>query len=128
MEKLIKIKPEYTSLEGLLSHVQKNGNYEASIKHDQWNVRKNSNNQYEDCLVVKKSGMHGIVAHFQDNETLHVSHIVPNVFLNAYFGKNQQAHRSIFEIIAGKIKDTLLAGSQQKTFEEMEQALPKATV
>ncbi len=124
-KKLIKIKPEYTSLEELLSHVQKNESYTASINYDQWNVRKDANNQMAKCLIIKKSTMHGIIAHFHDNETLQVSYIVPNVLLNAYFGKNQKAYRSIFEIIAGKIKDAVLAGSQKKAFEEMEQALPK---
>jgi hypothetical protein len=77
------------------------------------------------CLIIKKSAMHGMIAHFHDENTLEVSYIIPNVFLNAYFGKNQKAYRSIFEIVAGKIKDLLLASSQQKAFEEMEQVFPK---
>ena len=63
--------------------------------------------------------MHGAKAYFTKDNTLKVSYVIPNKAMNAYFGKSVKARKNILEIIGGKIKGAMLAGSQKKAFEEI---------
>jgi hypothetical protein len=69
--------------------------------------------------------MHGMKAYLDKENTLQVSYLIPNKLMNAYFGKSQKRYKNILEIVAGKIKDIALAGSQKKAFNEMESVFNK---
>lgn len=125
MEKLIKVKQEYGSLEKVMEFIGTQSPFEASIDYDHWEIRTDENGQMKQCVVVKKSKMHGAKAYFVDENTLKVNYVIPNKAMNAYFGKSQKARRNIFEIITGKIKGAALAGSQKKAFGEIVQSLNK---
>jgi hypothetical protein len=45
--------------------------------------------------------------------------------MNAYFGKSERARKDIIQIVAGFIKQAVLAPGQKKAFEEMEQVFNK---
>lgn len=126
MENLIEIKKQYNSLDTLYEVLKKDSNYECSKEYDVWEVRQDANNQMEQCIVLKKSGMHALKIILVNENTVKVNHIIPSKVLNAYFGKSVKMYRSIPEVIGGKIKDILLAPAQQKAFEEMEQVVKKA--
>jgi hypothetical protein len=79
----------------------------------------------EQCLIIKKSGMHGMKVYFQKDNTLKMDYIIPNKIMNAYFGKSVKARRNIIEIVAGVITQAVLKGPQQKAFDEMEQVFNK---
>jgi hypothetical protein len=81
----------------------------------------------EQCLVVKKSSMHAVKLFFVNENTIKVSYIIPNKIMQAYFGKSVKARRNIIEIISGAIKQVILAGPQQKAFDELEQSINKIT-
>lgn len=119
MEKMIKVKSEYGSLDQLTNFLKTQSPYEISKEYDHWDLRTDANGQMEQCIVIKKSNMHGAKAYFSNENTLKVDYIIPNKMMNAYFGKSQKAHRNILEILAGGIKNTLLAGPQKKAFEEI---------
>lgn len=125
MEKQITIKQEYNSLENLLAFLQKDSSLESSIEYDAWDVRTDANGQMEQCVVIKKSAMHGLKGYFTQDNQLKLSYIIPNKVMNAYFGKSQKRYQNPLEIITNKIKDTLLAVPQQKAFDEMEQVFTK---
>lgn len=72
--------------------------------------------------------MHGMKVYFSNENELIMSYIIPNKFMNAYFGKSVKARKSILELIGGAIKNTLLSGSQKKAFNEMEQVLLRIAV
>jgi hypothetical protein len=82
----------------------------------------------EQCIVLKKSGMHAVKAFFVNQNTVKITHIIPNKMMNAYFGKSVKARRNIIEIIAGKIKQVLLKGPQEKAFKELEGEIYKAAM
>ncbi len=126
MKKIITIKEEYNSLEKLQSYLKTASNYSSNIQHDKWEMKKDAAGNMLKCLMVKKSAMHGVKVYFLDNKTIELSYAIPNALLHAWFGKSQQAYRRIDEIVLGKIKDAVLAGSQKKVFNEMEQVFKGA--
>ena len=126
MEKIIKLKNDYNSLNTLYEFLKKESSFECTKDYDQWDVRTDANGQMEQCIIIKKSSMHAIKLFFTEGSSVKVNHIIPNSFMNAYFGKSQKAYQNIIEIVAGKIKELLLAAPQQKAFEELEQIVKKA--
>ncbi len=126
MENLIEIKSNYNSLDKLYLFLDNASDYECSKEYDIWEQRTNANGQLEECIVIKKSGMHAVKAFFVTNDTVKVNHIIPNKMMHAYFGKSEKARKNIIEIIAGIIKQTLLKGSQEKAFKELESVIYKA--
>lgn len=125
MENLIKIKSNYNSLDKLYIFLEKELNFECSKDYDIWEHRTNDHGQMEQCIIIKKSGMHAVKAFFVSNDTVKINHIIPNKMMNAYFGKSVKARRNIIEIIAGIIKQTLLKRSQEKAFKELEGAIKR---
>lgn len=123
MERTIKIQNQYNTLEKIQQFVKDESSYNSSIEYDSWDVRTDANGQMEKCVLIKKSGMHGMKIHFTKENEIFMSHLIPNKVLNAYFGRSQKAHRNVLEIVAGGIKNTLLAGGQQKAFSEMEDVI-----
>lgn len=128
MEKQIKISSDYNSLENILVFLKEESDYECSIDYDSWDVRTDANGQMEKCVLIKKSGMHGMKLHFLNDNTLQLSYIIPNKMMNAYFGKSQKARKDILEIIGGVVKNLLLSSAQKKAFEEMEKPFYKIAV
>lgn len=126
MENIIKVKNEYNSLDKLYNYLKKASTFECSKEYDIWELRTDANGQAEQCIVLKKSGMHALKAYFVDENTVKVNHIIPSKVLNTYFGKSVKMYRSIPEIIGGKIKDMLLAPIQQKAFKELEREVKRA--
>ena len=126
MEKLIEIKKEYNDLDKLYNLLKRETAYDCSKDYDIWEQRTNSSGQMEQCIVIKKSSMHAVKVFFTAENLAKVNHIIPNKMMNAYFGKSVKARQSIFEVIIGKIMGALLAGSQQKAFEELESVVKKA--
>ncbi|WP_271407348.1 hypothetical protein [Tenacibaculum soleae] len=125
MEKQITVKNDYNTLDKVLNFLKTESTYECSKDYDSWDVRTDSNNKMEQCVVIRKSGMHGMKVYFPKENSLKMTHIIPNKLLNAYFGKSQKSHKNIIEIITGKISQAVLSGSQKKAFEEIEQAFKK---
>ncbi len=125
MEKLITIKNEYNSLDLLNDFLKKENTFESSKEYDSWDIRTDANGQMEQCLIIKKSAMHGMKVYFQKDNTLKMDYIIPNKLMNAYFGKSVKARRNIIEIVAGVITQAVLKGPQQKAFDEMEQVFNK---
>ena len=72
--------------------------------------------------------MHAVKLYFTNENTVKVSYIIPNKIMHAYFGKSVKARRNIIEILAGVIKQAVLAAPQQKAFEELEAVVRKAAV
>lgn len=128
MEKIIKVKEDYNSLEKLIDFLKTESPFDISKDYDHWDVRTDSNGQMEQCVVIKKSNMHGAKAYFEDENTLKIDYIIPNKMMNAYFGKSVKARKNIIEILAETIKNTALAGSQKKTFEEITNSFNKISV
>ncbi|MDG5492035.1 hypothetical protein [Psychroserpens sp. SPM9] len=126
MENLIEIKSDYNSLDKLYNLLKQESNFECSKTYDSWEVRTDANGQMAQCIVLKKSGMHAIKVFFMNENTVKINHIIPNKMLHAYFGKSEKAYRNVIEIVAGKIKQALLVGSQQKAFEELEKTVIRA--
>jgi len=127
MEKSIKIKDEYNTLEKLHDFFKNDSNYEYSKEFDIWDHRVDVNGQMEQCFVIKKSSMHAIKVFFVNENTAKISYIIPHKIMQTYFGKSVKAHRSILEIITGAITQAVLAGPQKKAFEELELVLNKVT-
>lgn len=123
MENLIEIKNDYNSLDKLLDRLEKNTTYQCSKTYDIWEHRTDKNGQLAQCIVIKKSNMNAAKVFFVNENTVKVNHIIPNKIMHAYFGKNKKAYRSIIEIVAGTIKDAVLATPQKKAFEEIEKKL-----
>lgn len=128
MENLIEIKEDYNSLDKLYNFLKKESKFECSKEYDIWEQRTGAKGQLEQCIIIKKSGMHAIKAFFVNNDTVKINHIIPNKIMHAYFGKSVKARRNIIEIVAGTIKQALLKGSQEKAFKELERTLNKAAV
>ena len=112
MEKRIKVKSDYNSLEAINKLVKDESNFESKIDYDSWDIRTDSNGQMEKCVLIKKSNMHGMKVHIE-NDTLVMSYLIPNKVMNAYFGRSVKIRRNILEIVAGGIKNALLSGSQK---------------
>ena len=127
MESTIQLKNEYNSLDTLNTFLSSKSEFECSKEYDVWDHRVDTNGQMEQCLVMKKSGMHAVKIHFSDENSVKLRHIIPNKIMNAYFGKSEKRYRSILEIIGGKIKDVALIGSQKQAFEELEKIVRKAS-
>lgn len=125
MEKIITIKSEYNSLDTLHKFLKTTSSFECNKDYDIWDHRTDTNGQMEQCIVLKKSSMHGMKVYFQKNNTLKMTYIIPNKIMHAYFGKSEKARRNIIEIITGVIKQAVLVGAQKKAFEEMEQVFNK---
>jgi hypothetical protein len=121
MEKVFKVKKEYDTLEKVRDYVKQASDYDCSTDYDIWDMRTDANGQMEKCVLIKKSNMHGMKLYFTDDNVLRASYLIPNKVMNAYFGKSQKARKNVLEIVAGGIKNTLLAGSQKKAFDEMGQ-------
>lgn len=128
MEKEITIKKGYETLDRLLGYLKEESSYECSKEYDVWDVRTDSNGQMEQCIVIKKGGMHGLKAYVYNDNKVNLSYIIPNKVLNAYFGKSQKRYRNILEIIAGFIKDSLLANGQKEAFKDIEKAFDRLLV
>ncbi|WP_298545037.1 hypothetical protein [uncultured Aquimarina sp.] len=128
MEKIITINSEYHSLDTLREFLKTSSTFECSKEYDKWEVRRDTNGQIAQCLILKKSSMHAVKIFFVSEDTIKINYIIPSSIMNAYFGKSVKARRNIIEIIAEKIKQTLLASNQKKAFEELEMAVSKATV
>lgn len=126
MENLIEINDDYNSLDKLLTVLNKESVFECSKEYDIWEHRIDNNGQMSQCLVLKKSGMHAIKAFFVNDNTVKINYIIPNKVMHAYFGKSVKARRNIIEIIAGLIKEAILAGPQKKAFQELEGVVKKA--
>ena len=125
MEKKIKLKEEFNSLSKVFDQVKKSSPYEASIEYDSWDLRVDASGQMEKCILLKKSGMHGVKMYIDQQQNLHATYVIPNKVLNAYFGKSQKRYRNVIEILTEKIASAALSGSQKKAFDEMSQSLIK---
>ena len=125
MENLITIKGNLNSLDKLQEVLKIESIFKCSKEYDIWEMRTDKNGQMEKCLVVKKSNMHAVKLFFINENTVKISYIIPNKIMQAYFGKSVEARRNIIEIIAGIIKQAVLAGPQKKAFEELEQKIRK---
>lgn len=125
MENLIEIKKDYNSLDKLYNLLKKDSNYQCSKEYDIWEHRLDNNGQMAQCLVLKKSNMHAIKLFFVNEDIVKVNYIIPNKLMHAYFGKSVKARKNIIEILAGVIKQTALAPSQKKAFNELENVVHK---
>ena len=128
MEKKITVKKDYNSLDKILDFVKKDSSFDCSKEYDSWDVRTDSNGQMEQCVLIKKSGIHGMKVYFSNENELMMTYIIPNKLMNAYFGKSVKARKSILEVVGGIIKNAFLSGSQKKAFGEMEQVLLRIAV
>jgi len=125
MHTTITIKKQYNTLDSLYNYLKTASNYDCSKEYDIWEHRLDAIGQMEQCLVLKKSNMHAVKAYFTKDNTIKIDHIIPNKMMQAYFGKSQKMHRNFIEIITGSITQNLLAGSQNKAFEEMKEIFNK---
>jgi hypothetical protein len=126
MTKTMTIKNEYNSLETLYNRLKKEATNGCYIDFDIWDFRLDTNGQLEECLVLKKSSMHAIKVYFTEGNTAKLSYIIPNKIMNSYFGKSKRIRQNIIELMSEKLKQTILAGSQQKAFDELETIVRKA--
>lgn len=127
MEKTIKIKNEYNSLDKLYEFLKTDTSFECSKEYDIWEHRIDANGQMEQCIVLKKSSMHAVKLFFTGENSVKINHIIPSKIMHAYFGKSVKARRNILEVITGKISEALLAPAQKKAFEELETTVKKAS-
>ncbi|PHS08598.1 MAG: hypothetical protein COA88_06440 [Kordia sp.] len=128
MEKTITVKNEYNSLDTLHNFLKSTSSFECSKDYDIWEHRTDANGQMEQCIVLKKSSMHGMKVFFQNENTLKMTYIIPNKIMDTYFGKSVRARKDIIQIVTGIIKQAVLAPGQKKAFEEMEQVFHKISV
>lgn len=127
MQKTIRLKPEYNSLETLKIFLNSASDFECSKEYDIWDIRTDANGQMEQCLVLKKSGMHAAKLFFTQDNVVQIDYVIPNKIMNAYFGKSVKVRRSILEIIGGIVKNAILKAPQEKAFNELTQAIEKAS-
>ncbi|MFK8043887.1 MAG: hypothetical protein AB8B72_00225 [Crocinitomicaceae bacterium] len=125
MEKQIKTKTDLNTLDKLLQELTLKSSLECSKEYDIWDHRVDANNQMEQCIVIKKSGMHGAKLYINGDNSVKLNYIIPSKVMNAYFGKSVKRHRSILEVITGKISQAVLSGSQKKAFNEIEESISK---
>lgn len=124
MDLSIQLSEEFTTMDQLISYLKSNTSFDVSKEYDHWEVRTDANGQMEQCVFIKKSGMHGAKAYFTYKNTVKMDYIIPNKMLNAYFGNSQKAHKNILEIVTERIKNIFLTGSQKKAFLEIVNSLP----
>jgi len=127
MENLITIKNDYSSLDTLYKFLKTTSEFECFKEYDSWEQRLDANGHMAQCLVLKKNNMHAVKLFFVNENTVKINHIIPSKMMHAYFGKSVKVHQNILEIITGKIKEVVLAGPQQKAFEELELIVKKAS-
>lgn len=127
MERLISVKPEYASLDKIVDFVKKETNFDASKAYDHWEVRTDANGEMAQCVVIKKSSMHGAKLYFAQENTLKIVPIIPNKLMNAFFGKSQQKYQNIGEMVMEKIRELLLSGAEKKAFDEIIAPFEKIT-
>lgn len=125
MEKIITPKNEYISLDALYEVIKTISSLSVTKEYDSWEVRRDSNGQMAQCIVVKKSAMHAIKLYLTNTNEVKINYIIPNKMMHAYFGKSVKVRRDIIEILTGKIKDIILAPSQKKVFEELQTIVSK---
>lgn len=125
MTNLIKVKNEFNSLESLFKYLQSSSNFECYKEYDKWELRTDENGQMAQCIVLKKSNMNAVKIYFVNDDTIKISHVIPNKMMDAYFGQSQKSRQDILEVITGKIKKMLLASSQEKAFKELEAEISK---
>lgn len=121
MEKTITLRNEYNSLDTLYNYFKNKSTFDCAKEYDKWEMRTDTNGEMAQCIVLKKNGMHAIKIYFTKDNTVKINHIIPNMVMNAYFGKSVKARQNIIEIITGKIKEAVLAPAQQKAFQELEE-------
>ncbi|GAB5417291.1 MAG: hypothetical protein Crog4KO_28730 [Crocinitomicaceae bacterium] len=119
MEKTLHLKPELNSLESLLKVLKGNSSYTSSIEYDVWEMRTGSDGDMEQCVLVKKSSMHGVKAYFTAPNTIKISQVIPSKTKNAMLGQSK-ARRNALELVVGSIKSAIVKSSQQKAFKELQ--------
>ncbi|SDH49247.1 hypothetical protein [Winogradskyella thalassocola] len=78
MEKIITTKNEYNSLDAINMYLKtKASTYDFTKEYDSWDVRTNVHGQMEQCIILKKSAMHGMKVHFENENTLKMTYIIP---------------------------------------------------
>ena len=127
METIIDIKNEYNSLDNLHDFLNEMSDFECSKQYDIWEQRIDSNGQMEQCLLLKKNNMNAVKMFFVNDNVLKINHVIPNKFMQAYFGKSQKSRQNILEIITEKIKELALKGPQKKAFNELTSSISKAS-
>ncbi|MDB3906554.1 hypothetical protein N9355_03720 [Crocinitomicaceae bacterium] len=125
MEKALKVKSEFNSLEKLLQYSTNETPYESSLEYDTWEMRTDANGQMEKCLLVKKSSMHGIKVYFTNADTIKISQVIPSKTKNALLGANPEKRRNIIELITSGIKNAIVKNSQKKAFKEVQTIFDK---
>ncbi len=125
MEKIITINKDYNTLEKLFNYLKNASIFECSKEYDIWEHRVNNTGQMEQCIVLKKSAMHGVKIHLTKENKLKMVYIIPNKMMNAYFGKSVKIRRNIIEIIADKVKEAILAPAQKNAFKEFKTEINK---
>lgn len=120
MEKILKLKSEFDSLEPLLVAVQKkNPSYTSVIEYDVWEMCSGTDRNIEQCVLVKKSSMHGVKAYFTAPNTIKISQVIPSKTKNALLGQ-RKGRRNALELIVGTIKSSIVKSAQRKAFQELQ--------
>ncbi len=127
MEKLIKVKEEFNSLDKIENFLKKESSYQVSQDYDRWEIRADENGHMKKCVVVQKSNLYGLKLFLTNESTVKATYIIPNKIMESYFGK-KAGFRSIFKVITEKIKDAILSGKQQKAFDEMIVEIEKMSI
>jgi hypothetical protein len=125
MEKTLKIKTDYNSLEKLLEFAKTESSYKSSLEYDTWEMRTDANGQMEQCLLVQKSSMHGVKVYFTGADTIKINQVIPSKTKNALLGANPNKRRNILELITSSIKNAIVKGAQKKAFNEMQVVFDK---
>ena len=125
MEKQITVKNEFNTMDKVLSFLKNETHYTCSKQYDVWDMRTDEQGQMEQCVILKKSSMHGMKVYFPSENTLVMSYVIPNKIMNAYFGKSQKRYRNIIEIATEQISQVLLSGVQKNAFTEIEKVFHK---
>ncbi len=128
MESIITVNNEYNSLDKLYEQLREKSSLTCTKDYDKWEMRIDANGQMEQCIILKKSGMHGVKLFFTEANKVKVNHIIPSAIMNAYFGKSQKKYQNVLEIVTGKIRDIVLAPSQNKAFEDLTQEIKQFTM
>ncbi|WP_375239623.1 hypothetical protein [Aurantibacter sp.] len=128
MEKILQVKSEYNSLDSLNSFLNSASDFQCSKEYDIWDHRVDARGQMEECLVLKKSGMHAAKVFFTKENEIKVNYVIPNKIMNTYFGKSVKARRSIVDIVAETITQAVLSTPQKNAFNELTQVVEKAAL
>ncbi len=125
MEKRITLKNEFNSLDKVFDFAKKESAFECSKAYDIWDVRTDPNGEMEECIVIKKSAMHGMKVFLAGENELKASYIIPNKLMNAYFGKSQKARKGILDLIAGQVKNYFWLDHRKKHLKKWNKPLTK---